>query len=92
MLITINGVSVTQSLSVQMKAINKDAQAMVPNNASPVLKTKIVFTIQDNFPYNLNASEFTVNMTLKELSSSVSPYYSQGQNTQLRRLNVVNAF
>ena len=31
-------------------------------------------------------------MTLIELSKSVSPYYKQGQNTNVRQMNVVGAF
>jgi len=36
----------------------------------------------------MKKEDFTVNATLVTLSSQVSPYYSQGQNTNVRRLNV----
>jgi hypothetical protein len=52
----------------------------------------IKFKIETGFPYAVDkAEEFTVNITLLDLSTSVSPYYKHSQNTNIRRLNVVNA-
>lgn len=41
MTININSQVIAQTLSIKMKAINKDATQIVPSSASPVLKTKI---------------------------------------------------
>lgn len=62
---------------------------MVPDNASPVLKRQILFNLESNFPFVMKKEDFTVNATLVTMSSTVSPYYRQGQNTRVRRLNVV---
>jgi len=48
-----------------MKPINKDATQIIPNSASPVLKTMIKFKIEAGFTYPVNdPSEWTVNMTV----------------------------
>ena len=49
---------------------------MIPKNASPVLKSKVVFTIMTGFPFPINKDDFTVNFTLKALGAGVSPYYT----------------
>jgi hypothetical protein len=41
----------------------KSGVALVPNTASPVLKTKINITLEASFPYTLNKADFTVNAT-----------------------------
>ena len=52
-----------------MKPINKDATQIIPSSASPVLKTKISFKIEKDFPFPItDPSEFTVNITLITLS------------------------
>ena len=56
---------------------------------SPVLKQKIKFTIEPDFPFVLKKEDFTVNATLVKLSESVSPSYAQTKNTRVKRLNVV---
>jgi hypothetical protein len=57
-----------------------------------VLKTKVSFKIEANFPFPINdPSEFTVNMTLITISTQVSPYYKRNQNSNIRRLNVIAA-
>ena len=90
MTITINGQTINQDLKIKMKPINKDATQIIPSSASPVLKSKIKFKIEANFPYPVNnASEWTVNITLLTLSPQVSPYYKHSQNTNVRRLNVI---
>jgi uncharacterized protein YkwD len=63
--ITINALVITQSLTVKIKAMNKDITSMVPATASPVLKTPVIFTIMSGFPFPINKEDFTVNMTLK---------------------------
>jgi hypothetical protein len=53
-----------------MKPFNKDATQIVPDNASPVLKTKLNVKVEANFPFTINSTDdWTVNMTLLELSS-----------------------
>jgi len=63
--ITINALVITQSLTVKIKAMNKDITSMVPATASPVLKTPVIFTIMSGFPFPIVKEDFTVNMTLK---------------------------
>jgi hypothetical protein len=62
--ITINTLVITQSLTVKIKAMNKDITNMVPATASPVLKTTVIFTITSGFPFAIVKEDFTVNMTL----------------------------
>ena len=64
----------------------------MPPTASPVLKTKIQFRLQENFPFNLTKEDFTVNVTLLVLGDNVSPYFKHSQNTNVRRLNVIKVF
>jgi hypothetical protein len=69
MTININSQVVEQDLKIKMKPINKDATQIIPSSASPVLKSKISFKIEANFPFPINdPSEFTVNITLITLS------------------------
>jgi len=92
MAININNQTVAQDLKIKMKPINKDATQIIPNSASPVLKTMIKFKIEAGFTYPVNdPSEWTVNMTLITISPQVSPYYKRSQNTNIRQLNVVSA-
>ena len=68
-MITINGKTISQALTVKMKPFNKDATALIPSTASPVLKTMLTIKIEAAFPYEVdNVDEWTVNMTLLELS------------------------
>jgi len=62
--ITINTVVVTNTLTAKIKTLNKDITSMIPNNASPVLKSKVIFTIMTGFPFTINKDDFTVNFTL----------------------------
>ena len=73
--IVINNVTVENNATLKMKDVNEDALQMIPPTASPVLKTKIQFKLQSNFPFNLTKEDFTVNITLLDLSPGVSPYY-----------------
>lgn len=57
-----------------------------------MLKSKIQFKLQENFPFNLTKEDFTVNITLLELGDDVSPYFKHSQNTNVRRLNVIKVF
>jgi hypothetical protein len=69
MTININSQVVEQDLKIKMKPINKDATQIIPSSASPVLKSKISFKIEKDFPFPINdPSEFTVNITLITLS------------------------
>jgi hypothetical protein len=75
--IVINNVTIDNVVTVKMKDVNKDALQIVPPTASPVLKTKVQFKLQENFPFNLTKEDFTVNITLLSLGEKVSPYYKQ---------------
>ena len=86
--VTINGVEVTNSLTLKMKADNKKGIQMSPTSISPVLKGEIIFTLESNFPYALKEEDFSINATLKQLSTQVSPYYRQNQNTKVRKLSI----
>lgn len=72
-----------------MKDVNKKGTTLAPNNVSPVLKQKIVFTIEPDFPFTLKKEDFTVNATLVKLSDQVSSFSTQNENTRIKRLNVV---
>lgn len=61
--ITINGETVSQSLSLSMMSSSEATQALVPPSANPTLKTKINVTLASSFPYTLSKSDFTVNAT-----------------------------
>ena len=50
-MITINGKTISQALTVKMKPFNKDATALIPSTASPVLKTMLIIKIEAAFPY-----------------------------------------
>lgn len=88
--ITINNVTIANAVTVKMKEFNKNALQILPPSASPVLKSKIQFKLQENFPFNLTKEDFNVNVTLLDLGEGVSPYFKHSQNTNVRRLNVIN--
>jgi hypothetical protein len=41
----------------------KSGMALSPDSASPTLKTKINITLEADFPYALDKSDFSVNVT-----------------------------
>jgi hypothetical protein len=61
--IVINEITVTQTLTVALMGNKKSGVQLVPNTASPVLKTKVNITLEDTFPYTLAKEDFTVNAT-----------------------------
>jgi hypothetical protein len=61
--IIINEITVTQTLTMSLMSNKKSGVQLVPNSASPVLKTKINITLESTFPYTLNKSDFSVNAT-----------------------------
>jgi hypothetical protein len=63
MTISINGQTVTQSLSLSLMSDMKSGVILVPDSASPVLKTKINITLESTFPYTLAKEDFSVNAT-----------------------------
>jgi hypothetical protein len=87
--ININGVPLVNTLKLKMKDFNRKGTILTPNSVSPVLKQKLVFTIESAFPFALKKEDFTVNATLVKLSPQVSPYYPQNENTRIRKMNVV---
>ena len=80
MIITINGQTVTQTLSFTMMDGAKKGLALIPNSASPTLKTKINITLEGTFPYALSKSDFTVNAT-----NITNPEY-------FRQMNVIGVY
>jgi hypothetical protein len=66
--ITINGVQLVNDLKLKMKDVNKRGTVLTPSSVSPVLKQKIKFTLEPDFPFELKKEDFTVNITLIELS------------------------
>jgi len=63
MVIKINGLVITNSLKGTMKPATKSGTMLVPDSASPVLKTKIKIQLENDFAYTLNKVDFTVNAT-----------------------------
>jgi hypothetical protein len=63
MSIVINGLTISQSSQFTMKDGIQESSQLEPNSASPVLKTPIVITLDPNFPYDLLATDFSVNAT-----------------------------
>jgi len=58
----------------------KTGLALIPNSASPTLKTKINITLEGTFPFSLSKSEFTVNAT-----NITNPSY-------FRQMNVIGVY
>jgi hypothetical protein len=75
--ISINGQTVTQSLSLSLMNDKKSGVVLVPDSASPVLKTKVNITLEASFPYTLAREDFSVNAT-----NITNPTY-------FRQLNVI---
>ena len=69
--------TVENNATLKMRENNQELVEIIPPSASPVLKTKVMFKLQDNFPFNLTKEDFTVNITLLELGQGVSPYFKQ---------------
>lgn len=60
----INGQTVTNDFTVTTKATVVGSSDIDPSSASPVLKTRLTITIDDDFPFpDAEASQFTVNAT-----------------------------
>jgi hypothetical protein len=75
--IVINNVTIENNATVTTKQRNTGLLQIVPPSASPVLKSKVMFKLDNNFPFNLTKEDFSVNITLLELGEGVSPYYKQ---------------
>lgn len=61
--VKINGLVITNSLKGTMKPATKSGFKLIPDSASPVLKTRIKITLENDFQYALNKEDFTVNAT-----------------------------
>jgi hypothetical protein len=70
-IVTINGQTVTNSLSMTMKDSIKNTLSLVPASASPVLKTKLTVTLESSFPHALNKADLFMWVTNKANSSIV---------------------
>lgn len=60
---TINGQTVTHSLSLTLMSNTKSGMGLSPSSANPTLKTKINITLEATFPYTLSRADFSVNAT-----------------------------
>lgn len=80
MTIVINGLTITNEFDFTMKDGIQASDQLEPNSASPVLKTPIVITLDPNFPYDLNAADFSVNATSVD----------ENNQTPIRYLNVLS--
>ena len=70
MTVTINSVSVPTTDSFKTKAVNKKGLQMNPSSVSPVLKSKIVFSLEQDFPHSLKPEDFSVNVSSKTDASN----------------------
>lgn len=61
--IEINGLTVSNSLSIAMKSDVKSSLALLPPSASPVLKTKITVQMVTDFPFELIKEDLSMNAT-----------------------------
>jgi hypothetical protein len=61
--VTINGLTVDHSLTFKTKADIQVSQNLIPNTASPVLKTPLVIQLDLEFPLAMKAEDFSVNAT-----------------------------
>ena len=64
--IVINGLTVSNSLSIAMKSDVKSSLALLPPSASPVLKTKITVQLETDFPFTLYKEDLSMNGTSLE--------------------------
>lgn len=60
---TINGQVIDTSKAYDTNVDIYQAISMEPSSVSPVLKTRIVITLDPNFPYTLAPEDFSVNAT-----------------------------
>jgi hypothetical protein len=80
MSIVINGLTIAHSKQFTMKDGIQASDQLEPNSASPVLKTPIEITLDPNFPYDLVATDFSVNATSVD----------ENNLTPIRYLNVLS--
>jgi len=69
LVITINGQTVTNSLTMAMKDNIKSTQSLVPSSVSPVLKTKVTVTLEASFPHALDKKDLSMWVTNRANSS-----------------------
>jgi len=67
MTIEINGLVVENALSFTLMTEARSGVLFTPDSASPVLKTTVTITLEDDFPFALNKADFSVNATATSL-------------------------
>lgn len=77
MAVKINGQAVVNNFDSTMKTDIRKSVQLNPDSVSPVLKTKVVISLESDFPHALKREDFTVNAT------------SQTNSTYVRYLNVI---
>jgi hypothetical protein len=71
MTIVINGLTVTNSLSLRLRSTIKSGTSITPSSVSPVLKQNVTIQLENDFPFPLKREDFTVNATSETNSSYV---------------------
>lgn len=71
MVIVVNNLTITNSLSLALRNTIKSGVSITPNSVSPVLKQNVTIQLEADFPYALVREHFTVNATSETNSSYV---------------------
>jgi len=61
--IVINGLTVSNSLSLTMASTVKATTQMSPSSVSPVLKTRVTVTLESDFPHTLTRADLSMNVS-----------------------------
>jgi hypothetical protein len=69
--VTINGVTATHTLTFTMKTEIKSGTSITPDSVSPVLKSSITVTLENDFPHTLAKEDLTMWVTNAANSSIV---------------------
>jgi len=77
--VSVNGAALSTSLQGSLAAAATYTYSMNVTSVNPVLKTKIGFTIDSNFPHALKREDFSINAT------------SQTNSSYIRMMNVIAA-
>jgi hypothetical protein len=78
MVIVINNLTVTNSLSLALRNTIKSGVSITPSSVSPVLKQNVTIQLETDFPYTMKREDFTVNAT------------SETNSTYIRYMNVID--
>jgi len=76
--IEINGLTVSNSLSLTMASTVKGTTSMTPASVSPVLKTRVTVNLESDFPHTLTRADLSMNVS------------STTNSTYIRYLNIIS--